>query len=76
MWYVKLLSRPGQKVPFKNFRNAWKRYYQAFNHTQISVCDLDLRVPITSAADNIHKYFFNVFQRKTDLIFQVNPLLG
>ena len=36
---------------------------------------LTFKAPITTAADNIHKYFFNVFQRK-DLIFHVNPLLG
>ena len=37
---------------------------------------LTLKVPVTTAADDIHKYFFIVFQRKYDLIFQVNPLLG
>ena len=26
--------------------------------------NLTLKVPITTAADYIHKYFFNVFQRK------------
>ena len=31
-------------------------------------------MPITTAADGIHKYFFIVFQRKLDLIFHVNPL--
>ena len=29
-----------------------------------------------NAADDIHKYFFIVFQRKYRLMFQVNPLLG
>ena len=39
---------------------------------------LTLKVPITTAADNIYKYmyFFIVFQRKQDLIFHVNLLLG
>ena len=30
---------------------------------------LTLKVPITTAADDIHKYFFIVFQRKYDLTF-------
>ena len=33
-----------------------------------------LKAPITTAADDIHKYFFIVLQRKSDLIFQVNTL--
>ena len=37
---------------------------------------LTLKAPITTAADDIHKYFFIVFQGKEDLMFQVNPLLG
>ena len=37
---------------------------------------LTLKAPITTAADDIHKYFFIVFQRKLDLMFQVNRLLG
>ena len=37
---------------------------------------LTLKAPITTAADDIHKYVFIVFLRKLDLIFQVNPLLG
>ena len=41
-----------------------------------TVKDLTLKAPITTAADDIHKYFFIVFQRKYDLMFQVNPLLG
>ena len=36
---------------------------------------LTLKAPITTAADDIHKYFFIVFQRKQDLMFQVNPVL-
>ena len=35
-----------------------------------------LKAPITTAADDIHKYFFIVFHRKKDLMFQVNPLLA
>ena len=31
-------------------------------------------MPVTTAADDIPKYFVIVFQRKLDLIFQVNPL--
>ena len=27
-----------------------------------------------TATDDIHKYFFTVFQRKKDLMLQVNPL--
>ena len=37
---------------------------------------LTLKVPIMTAADDSHKYFFIVFQRKYDLMFQVNPLLA
>ena len=37
---------------------------------------LSLKVQIMTVADDIHKYFFIVFQRKKDLMFQVNPLLG
>ena len=32
--------------------------------------------PVTTAADDSPAYFFIVFQRKLDLIFHVNPLLG
>ena len=32
-----------------------------------------VKAPITTAADDIHKYFVIVFQRKKDLMFQVNP---
>ena len=35
-----------------------------------------LKAPITTAADDIYKYFFILFQRQYDLMFQVNPLLG
>ena len=38
--------------------------------------DLTLKAPVTTAADDIHNYFFIVFPRKYDLMFQVNPLLG
>ena len=37
---------------------------------------LTLKAPVTTAADDIYKYFFIVVQRKIDLIFHVNPLLG
>ena len=40
------------------------------------MCILILKALITIAADDIHKYLFIVFQRKEDLMFQVNPLLG
>ena len=43
------------------------RYYGSF---------LRRKHPITTAAADIHKYFFIVFQRKEDLMFHVNPLLG
>ena len=33
-------------------------------HLYESICSLTLKAPITIAADNIHKYFFTVFQRK------------
>ena len=35
---------------------------------------LTLKAPITTAADNIHRQFFIVFQTKKGLMFQVNPL--
>ena len=35
---------------------------------------LTLKAPITTTADDIHEYFFIAFQRKQDLMFQVNPL--
>ena len=38
--------------------------------------DLTLKAPITTAAGDSHEYFVIVFQRKEDLIFHVNPLLG
>ena len=34
------------------------------------------KAPIMTAADDIQEYVFIVFQRKQDLMFQVNPLLG
>ena len=37
---------------------------------------LTLKAPITTAADDIHKFYFIAFQRKLNLMFQVNPLLG
>ena len=37
---------------------------------------LTLNVPITTAADDIHKYFFIVFSEKIRLDIQVNPLRG
>ena len=37
---------------------------------------LTLKAPIKTAADDTHKYFLIVFQRKLDLMFQVNPLLS
>ena len=37
---------------------------------------LTLKAPITTAADNIFKYFFLIFQRKQALICYVNRLLG
>ena len=37
---------------------------------------LTLKTPITTAADDIHKYFSLLFREKLDLMFQVNPLLG
>ena len=47
--------------------------FYAYNyHEEI----LTLKAPITTAAEDIHKYFFIVSQRKKDLMFQVNPLLG
>ena len=36
---------------------------------------LTLKAPITTAADDTHKYFFHCFSEKNDLMFQVNPLL-
>ena len=36
--------------------------------------ELILKVPITTAADDIHEYFFIVFQRKYGWMFHVNPL--
>ena len=37
---------------------------------------LTLKVPIPTAADDIYNYLIIIFQRKLDLIFHVNPLLG
>ena len=40
---------------------------------------LTLKAPITTAADDTHKYFFQCFSekiRQSDVIFQVNPLLA
>ena len=41
-----------------------------------SLTSLTLKAPITTAADDILKYFFFIFQRKQVLIFHVNRLLG
>ena len=30
----------------------------------MKLCKFTLKAPITTAADDIHKYFFNVFQQK------------
>ena len=46
------------------------------NQESLKAFLLTLKAPITTAADDIHKYFFIVFQRKLYLMFQVNPLLG
>ena len=46
------------------------------NHGKLSLLSLTLKVPVMTAADGNIKYFFSVFQRKLDMIFQVNPLLG
>ena len=35
---------------------------------------LTFKAPITTAADDIHKYYFHCFSEKKDLMFQVNPL--
>ena len=35
--------------------------------------NLTLKVPITTAADDIHKYFFHWFSEKIIFMFQVNP---
>ena len=45
------------------------------NHATL-LFELTLKGPVMTAADNIHKYFFIVFQRNQDLMFQVNSLLG
>ena len=37
---------------------------------------LTLKAPITTRADDIHKYFFIVFFRENKTMFQLNPLLG
>ena len=50
--------------------------YSQLSISQVPKFILTLKVPIRTAADNIHKYFFIVFQRKYDLMFQVNPLLA
>ena len=44
--------------------------------TSLLFLSLTLKVPITTASDDIYKYFFIVFQRKYDLKFYVNPLPG
>ena len=36
--------------------------------------DLSLKAPIMTAADDTHKYFSLFYQRKQELMFQVNPL--
>ena len=37
---------------------------------------LTLKAPITTAADDVHKYFVFVFTEKIRLDIYVNPLLG
>ena len=40
-----------------------KKYVQ-MSSAAVVIGALTLKAPITTAADNIHKYFFIVFQRK------------
>ena len=57
------------KRMFHDNKKSWRRVYK------VRIL-LTLKAPITTAADDIHKYFFIVLQSKKDLMFQVNPLLG
>ena len=80
-------SRKGWKQPYNmcchNMGLCWlqmsldcfqlERIFTLFAFSSSSVT---LKAPITTAADDILKYFFLFFQRKQVLIFHVNRLLG
>ena len=67
---------PGDDEPGTTQSAGQGLTYRATRAHSISL--LTLKAPITTAADDIYKYmyFFIVFQRKEDLVFHVNPLLG
>ena len=53
-----------------------KLIFSSFFGIHNCILVVSLKAPITTAADDIHKYFLIALQRKEDLIFHVNPLLG
>ena len=55
-----LESSPLRHVPPED--QEWHRQQERVPLSCVSI--LTLKVPITTAADDIHKYFFIVFQRK------------
>ena len=60
---------------FTMYRNGC--HLVSLNHSleSLTLQTLSLKAPITTAADDINKYFFIVF-RENKMMFQVNPLLG
>ena len=67
-YYLTVLETPRLSCLSKNLTGQfqWPKLSQKLNTSfrQINLGDfLTLKVPITTTADNIHKYFFSVFQR-------------
>ena len=55
-----------RRVTSENLLYILKRKIEAYRST-LSTLDLTLKVPITTAADDIHEYFFSVFLEKIRL---------
>ena len=70
--------RIDSKIPYKKGKKGFValRSKQEVNSKKKIKKKLTNKAPITTAADDIHKFFVIVFQRKLAMIFQVNPLLG
>ena len=69
-----LLSLSVHVYPFTSKLNHFELHLSLMS---LKFLSFTLKAPITTAADDIHKYFFIVFffRKKYDLMFQVNPLL-
>ena len=75
----------GLGIVFESEPGHWCGYFSLYegcpkNNVTVTVSPLlqmlTLKAPITTAADDIHKYFIVFFFRENKTMFQVNPLLG